>query len=362
MHIENEYGRFGRARLLREAASETDANLDMAGLVQNTFNQYDNITRGTEGGGEHVRYEPAADMERESTDEEDDGEDLFHRHMTGPAVDTLSDAQRILEESSHTLLYARARMSSLSATMILLQTCRTHKCTSAFITELFSVLKNAILSEINTLPPTEYAASKLLRRLRLQHEDIDVCPNSCMLYRGEDKDKEFCTKQSCRAPRYKRAGSSRVPCKVLRFFPLIPRLQRIYSIPKLASLQTWHIANKSQDGLIRHAADNKQWAFVDSLDAAFTSEHQNVRLGLATDGLNPFSVKRSTWSTWPVVLINYNAPPWMSTKKHFMILSMIIPGPQSVTGSSFDVYLQPLLEELLLLWQPAGIETVDAAR
>ena len=45
-----------------------------------------------------------------------------------------------------------------------------------------------------------------------------------------------------------------------------------------------------------------------------------------------------------------------------MILSMIIPGPQLVSGSLFDVFLQPLLEELLLLWQPAGIETVDVAR
>ena len=193
-------------------------------------------------------------------------------------------------------------------------------------------MKNSILPEINTCPPSEYAATKLLRKLGLEHVDIDVCLNSCILYRGEDADKDTCTKPTCRAPRFRRAGTRRVAQKVLRYFPLIPHLQRIYSTPKRAALQTWHHSNKSLDGKMRHAADSKQWEFVDSMDESFTSEPRNIRLGLATDGLNPFSVKRSTWSTWPVVLVNYNVPPWLTTKKGFLILSMIIPGPHSVTA------------------------------
>lgn len=90
-------------------------------------------------------------------------------------------------------------------------------------------------------------------------------------------------------------------------------------------------------------------------------EHWNLRLGLATDGLNPFSIQRSTWSTWPVVLLNYNLPPWLTTKKHFLMLSMIIPGPRSVTGTHFDIYLEPLLTELLQLWIE-GIITEDASQ
>ena len=113
---------------------------------------------------------------------------------------------------------------------------------------------------------------------------------------------------------------------------------------------------------MRHAADSKQWDFIDRFDFSFAAEYRNVRLGLATDGLNPFSVKRSTWSTWPVILINYNLPPWLCTKKGFIILSLIIPGPESVTGACFDVFLEPLLEELKTLWQPSGVETIDASR
>ena len=82
-------------------------------------------------------------------------------------------------------------------------------------------------------------------------------------------------------------------------------------------------------------------------------------MGLATDGVNPFSIKQSTWSTWPILLFNYNIPPWMTTKRHFIMLSMIIPGPQSVTSNHFDVFLEPLLEELIDLWD-VGVETHDA--
>ena len=365
-HIQNEYGRLGRARLLRECAAETDAHLDITGLVQNTFNQYEEMTRvAEEQPGVHVLEEDDARTpvreEQQPTDwTEEDNEDIGH--PADGEADPNSAARRILEKSSSTLLFAGSRLSSLSATMLLLQCYRTHKCTSTFITELLTMLKNAILPEINTLPASEYAATKLLRKLGLEHVDIDVCPNSCMLYRGDDQHRDTCSKPNCGAPRFKRVGASRVAQKVLRYFPLIPRLQRLYSTPKLAGLQTWHSANKSVDGKMHHAADSHQWQFVDSLDDSFSGEHQNVRLGLATDGLNPFSVKRSTWSTWPVVLINYNVPPWLSTKKGFPILSMIIPGPQSVTGSCFDVYLQPLLDELLTLWQRTGVVTTDAAR
>ncbi|XP_076933271.1 uncharacterized protein LOC143599119 [Bidens hawaiensis] len=34
-------------------------------------------------------------------------------------------------------------------------------------------------------------------------------------------------------------------------------------------------------------------------------------------------------STWPVVLVNYNLPPWMSLKPEYFILSLLIPGPES---------------------------------
>ena len=47
----------------------------------------------------------------------------------------------------------------------------------------------------------------------------------------------------------------------------------------------------------------------------FRDEPRRVRLGLAIDGVNPHSIQSSNYSVWPVVIINYNIPPWMTIKK-----------------------------------------------
>jgi hypothetical protein len=186
-----------------------------------------------------------------------------------------------------------------------------------------------------------------------------MCPNNCLLFRG-DVNGALTACTVCNAPRYKRVGDSWVPLKILRHFPVIPRLRRLFSTPAQAALQTWWTQHRSPDGNVRGAFDSKQWIAADSIDPDFTQEHRNIRLGLATDGINPFSIKRSTWSTWPVVLLNYNIPPWLTTKNHFMMLSLIVPGPKSITGAHFDIILAPLLMELLQLWNE-GMVTVDAA-
>jgi hypothetical protein len=43
----------------------------------------------------------------------------------------------------------------------------------------------------------------------------------------------------------------------------------------------------------------------------FEEDARNIRLGLATDGFNPFGKMNSTYSMWPVFLVPYNFPPWV---------------------------------------------------
>jgi hypothetical protein len=71
----------------------------------------------------------------------------------------------------------------------------------------------------------------------------------------------------------------------------------------------WHWRNQSQDGLMKHAAISKQWNFIYAHSLTFSREARNVQLGLMIDGVNPFVEKCSTWSTWPILLVNYNIPP-----------------------------------------------------
>jgi hypothetical protein len=61
-----------------------------------------------------------------------------------------------------------------------------------------------------------------------------------------------------------------------------------------------------------------------------------------------------------VTLLNYNLPLWLNTKKIFVFLALLIPGKQSVTSEVFDVYLEPLVEEFLQLWEGVTVYDVTA--
>lgn len=83
-----------------------------------------------------------------------------------------------------------------------------------------------------------------------------------------------------------------------------------------------------------------------------------MRLGFASDGFNPFGSMSNSYSMWPIILIPYNLPPWLCMKQSNLLLSLLIPGPKGL-GMDIDVYLQPPIDDLKILWGD-GIETCDA--
>ena len=119
----------------------------------------------------------------------------------------------------------------------------------------------------------------------------------------------------------------------------------------------WHVRRKSKDKVMRSVVDSKAWNHVNNRWPEFAKKERNVRLGLALDGVNPFRNQSLSHSTWPVVMLNYNLPPWLVTKNFFMMLTLLIPGKESVTDKNVDVYLAPLIKELQQLWE--GIDCVD---
>ncbi|XP_066358279.1 uncharacterized protein [Miscanthus floridulus] len=108
---------------------------------------------------------------------------------------------------------------------------------------------------------------------------------------------------------------------------------------------------------MRHPADSKAWKHVDNKYGWFAKEARSIRLGLVSDGFNPFGMQNVTYTTWPVILIPYNLPPWLFEKQPSWIMSMLIPSPKS-PRMNIDVYLKPLIDELKDLWEK-GIDTWD---
>ena len=52
--------------------------------------------------------------------------------------------------------------------------------------------------------------------------------------------------------------------KILRWFPLKPRLQRLFLSPDLASSMKWHVNGRTDDGIMRHPADSDAWKMFDT--------------------------------------------------------------------------------------------------
>jgi hypothetical protein len=61
---------------------------------------------------------------------------------------------------------------------------------------------------------------------------------------------------------------------------------------------------------------------------------------------SPILVGHHSHSTWPITLCIYNLPPWLCIKRKFIMMPVVIQGPQQ-PGNDIDVYLRPLVDELL---------------
>ncbi|KAL6133972.1 hypothetical protein ACLB2K_066205 [Fragaria x ananassa] len=127
-----------------------------------------------------------------------------------------------------------------------------------------------------------------------------------------------------------------------------------------AKALTWHVDDRKMDGMMRHPAYSPSWKLIDTKWPEFGREPRNLRLALSSDGFNPHRSLSSKYSCWPVILVTYNLPPWLCMKRKHMMLTLLISGPKQ-PGNDIDVYLQPLIDDLKVLWD--GVEGVyDAVR
>jgi hypothetical protein len=73
--------------------------------------------------------------------------------------------------------------------------------------------------------------------------------------------------------------------------------------------------------------------------------------------MNPF-MNSSTDSTWPIMLMILNLPPWLCNKQKYIMISRLILGPQQ-PGIDIDTYFRPLVEDLKELWYNDGVQVCD---
>jgi hypothetical protein len=339
-------------------------------LVGNGFEKgYDVWDRHGEGSSP-MDLDNDMDYEDDEIDNIDELLDERFRDVVQEEYEVSDDAKKfynLIEEATQELYSGCKKFSTLSFTIRLYLLKCLHGWSNASFTSLLELLKEAL--PFLNVPDSFNKTRRMIKNLGLDYNKIDACPNDCMLYWKNHKNDTSC--HVCGASRWIESTTEssqpgenkkeyKVSAKILRHFPLIPRLQRLFMCSKTASSLTWHDEDRSKDGKLRHPADGQAWKDFDGHHPDFAVDSRNIRLGLASDGFNPFRTMNVSHSTWPVILIPYNFPPWWCMKAEYSMLSLLIPGPLS-PGNNIDVYLQPLIEELNVLWS-SGVETYDASR
>ncbi|XP_027922635.1 uncharacterized protein LOC114180521 [Vigna unguiculata] len=218
---------------------------------------------------------------------DDIGEDNF---KSAQVYDSLKD------DSEKSLYPGCTRCTRLSAILKLFNIKARNGWTDRSFSELLELL-HEMLPEGNMLSTRHYEAKKILCPMGMEYQKIHVCPNDCILYR-----KEFETLTKC-----SRCGVSRFKVKD--------------DDVDEDNMKKGPPAKVKSEGLLRHAADSPQWKKIDTHYPQFGSDPRNLRLGLATDGMNPY-------------------------------------GPNQL-GNDIGVYLTPLIEDLGLLWDE-GVKVFDA--
>ena len=71
----------------------------------------------------------------------------------------------------------------------------------------------------------------------------------------------------------------------------------------------FHAKNRSQDDVLQMPVEGSAFRCIEEKWPIFKEEPHNVKLSLEADGVNPFGELRSTYSVWPVFVINNNLPP-----------------------------------------------------
>ena len=134
-----------------------------------------------------------------------------------------------------------------------------------------------------------------------------------MLYYKDDADCTNC--KFCEHDRYKIVRNGRKmtlhALSKMWYFPLIPRLQRLYSSEQTAAHMRWHWKHHRDEKFVTHPSDAEAWLSFDEVNPLFAVDPRNIYLGLCSNGFAPFSKTGRDYSYSPVIVTPYNHPPSM---------------------------------------------------
>lgn len=205
------------------------------------------------------------------------------------------------------------------------------------------LIQKGILPAENKLPCNYESALSVIRPYLLQPVNFHACRNDCVLFRNEYEGMTECPK--CNSPRYKRKN---IPCRQFTYLPIGPRLERMFGTSNLSLILQSHMSDIVSSTMF-DIHDSTTWREAFSVEGTFKGDARGVALSLCTDGVNPFSVQRVSYSMWPIMLTILNLPRHIRNKFENILLVGIVPANGRLEPKSLEPYLSIVVDEILLL-------------
>lgn len=152
----------------------------------------------------------------------------------------------LLEEAKKELYPGCKEVTKVSFIVMLFQIKCMHGISNSALEHILRLFL-LVLPDGHCIPTSLEKVRKVVRDLGLDYQKIHACVNDCVLFRGDYAEMDNCP--TCGESRWKESGGiqkddhvetgsgqKRCPRKILRYFPLIPRLQRLYMRASTSSL------------------------------------------------------------------------------------------------------------------------------
>lgn len=152
------------------------------------------------------------------------------RNQPHPEIDQF---EQLMRDSNEELYLGCKKFGKLLFVLQLYRLKLLLKWSNQSFNALLGLLKDA-LPVGEKLSSSFYESKNITEGLGLNYKKIHVCPNNCMLFRNEFAKKDVNECLVCGASRWKNSVK-KIPAKVLRHFPLKPRLRRLFMSSKIAN-------------------------------------------------------------------------------------------------------------------------------
>ncbi|XP_016441345.1 uncharacterized protein LOC107766944 [Nicotiana tabacum] len=182
---------------------------------------------------------------------------------------------KLLEDAETELYPGCKNVSKLSFIVRLLHLKCLNHWSNKSMDALLSFFKE-VLPEGSFVPNSFYEAKKVLCDLGLGYTKIDACQNDCTLYWSDYADVQACPKCGKSRWKFEEHGGKKVAHKILRHFPIKPKLQRLYMARETSTKMRWHKEGNVDDGVLRHPSDSIIWKSFDAQHPTFSAELRNV--------------------------------------------------------------------------------------